>query len=57
MIVYYKHNQIDFERWDKVITNSQNGLVYALSWYLNIVTPGWEALIEDDYEYIRQDCH
>jgi len=52
MIVYYKHNQIDFERWDKVITNSQNGLVYALSWYLNIVSPYWDALIDDDYEYI-----
>jgi hypothetical protein len=52
MIKYYKHHQIDHSRWDNVIMNSQNGLVYALSWYLDIVSPGWEALIEGDYDYI-----
>jgi hypothetical protein len=52
MIVYYKHNQIDYTLWDKTITLSQNGLVYAMSWYLDIVSPGWEALIEGEYEYV-----
>jgi hypothetical protein len=52
MIKYYRHHQIDYNRWDNTIMNSQNGLVYALSWYLDIVSPNWEALIEGDYDYI-----
>jgi hypothetical protein len=52
MIIYLKHHQIDKNRWDEVIRTSSNGLVYALSWYLDTVSPGWEALIEDDYEYL-----
>jgi hypothetical protein len=50
MINFLKHKQIDKKRWDGCILNSVNGLVYAQSWYLDIVSPGWEALIEDDYK-------
>lgn len=49
MIKYYKHNQIDFEKWDKCIENSLNGIIYPYSFYLNQVSPGWSALIEGDY--------
>lgn len=51
-IKYLKHNQIDKQKWDSAIENSQNGLVYALSWYLDIVSPGWSALIDGDYEIV-----
>lgn len=51
-IKYLKHNQIDKQKWDSVIENSQNGLVYALSWYLDIVSPNWDALILGDYEIV-----
>lgn len=51
-IKYLKHNQIEKSKWDSVIENSQNGLVYALSWFLDIVSPGWDALILGDYEMI-----
>jgi len=51
-IKYLKHNQIDKQKWDSVIENSQNVLVYALSWYLDIVSPNWEALVYGDYEMI-----
>lgn len=47
MIRYLSHTEIDKQRWDKTI--SRCGNVYALSWYLDIVHPGWEALVEDDY--------
>ncbi|MBI9052270.1 MAG: hypothetical protein JEY96_00540 [Bacteroidales bacterium] len=51
-IIYLKHNQIDKQKWDAAIENSENGLVYALSWYLDIVSPNWEALIVGDYEIV-----
>jgi len=52
MIRYLTHNQIDTQRWDECITNSPDGIAYVWSWYLNIVHPNWEALVEDDYETV-----
>ena len=52
MIRYIAHNQIDTQRWDECIAQSPDGLVYAWSWYLDTVHPGWEALVEDDYEIV-----
>lgn len=49
---YIKHNQIDKQKWDSTIENAKNGLVYALSWYLDIVSPNWDALIVGDYDII-----
>jgi hypothetical protein len=48
-VKYLKHYEIDYKRWDNCIEHAYNSLVYAKSWYLNIVSPGWEALIFDDY--------
>ena len=52
MIKLLKHNKIDKTRWDNCINKSFNGNVYALSWYLDIVHPGWDALVENDYERV-----
>lgn len=52
MITHLKHQEIDFERWDKVILNSELPHVCAQSFYLNATSPGWEALIIGDYESI-----
>ena len=52
MIRYLPHNQIDTQRWDDCIAQSPDGMVYAWSWYLDVVHPGWEALVEDDYEAV-----
>jgi Acetyltransferase (GNAT) domain len=49
MIRYLKHPDIDKLKWDECINRSINGIVYAHSWYLDIVCPGWDALVEDDY--------
>ncbi len=49
MISYLRHNQIDKERWDSCVRNSVNSLVHGFSWYLDLVSPGWDALGEDDY--------
>ena len=49
MIRFVKHNDIDFAKWDDCILNALNGYIYAFSWYLDIVSEDWDALIEDDY--------
>ncbi len=51
-INHLQHKDIDFNRWDQCISESINQLTYAYSWYLNIVCPGWEALIADDYDFV-----
>ncbi len=51
-ISYLQHDQIDKKRWDNTIDSSVNKRVYALSWYLDMVSPGWEALVMGDYESI-----
>lgn len=49
MIRYLTHNQIDTQRWDECIAQSPDGNIYCWSWYLDVVHPDWEALVEDDY--------
>ena len=52
MIVYYPHKDIDKKKWDDCIEQSVNELIYAYSWYLDVVVPGWDALVLDDYEAV-----
>ena len=52
MIRFLSHQKIDRDKWDKCINNSSNALVYVLSWYLDIVSPGWAALVEDNYKSV-----
>ncbi|MCC8144909.1 MAG: hypothetical protein LIO93_00385 [Bacteroidales bacterium] len=47
-----KHQNIDKLKYDECIGRSPNGTVYALSWYLDIVSPGWYLLATPDYEYV-----
>jgi hypothetical protein len=52
MIVYYKNNEIDREQWDNCIRNTPGARPYAYSWYLDIMAPGWQALVDDDYDSV-----
>lgn len=47
-----KHSEIDFKRWDDSISNARNTLPYAYSCYLNAVSPCWEALVSENYEFV-----
>jgi len=50
---YISHNDIDFKKWDEVVKNSESGLIYSLSFYLDVVThKSWDALILDDYRAV-----
>ncbi len=52
-ITYLKHKDIDLKLWDACIGRSVNQLIYAESWYLNLVCPeGWDALILEDYQAV-----
>lgn len=51
-ITYVKRDDIDTAKWDSCIARSVNGIVYAYSWYLDIVAENWDALIGDDYQTV-----
>ena len=52
MIRYLTHNEIDFEKWDQCIDSSMNGVFYAYSWYLDMCSSPWDALVEDNYRAV-----
>jgi hypothetical protein len=52
LIEYISNEKIDFKKWDKCIKKAFNGNIFAYSWYLNIVSRKWNALVEDDYERV-----
>mgnify|MGYP006283768287 CR=1 FL=1 len=43
---------INREKWDHCIETSLNRQVYAFSWYLDSMAPGWRALVVGDYEMV-----
>lgn len=49
---YLKHSEIDKNKWEYAILNAINGNLYAYAWYLDIVSPQWEALVSEDYEIV-----
>jgi hypothetical protein len=49
MIHYIHHTNIDRVKWDALIDKALNRNHYAYSWYLDLVCPEWDALVEDDY--------
>ncbi len=53
MIKFLTYNKIDFQKWDKCISDSNNNLIYAHSWYLDVVCNNyWDALVLDDYKAV-----
>jgi hypothetical protein len=47
-----KNKEIDYERWDTCVAGSIHPLIYVQSWYLDLVSPEWDALVLGDYEYV-----
>ncbi|MGQ9621238.1 MAG: hypothetical protein ACUVTX_09690 [Bacteroidales bacterium] len=52
MIIYLRNKEIDRNLWDTCLRNSGYIKPYAYSWYLDIMAPGWEALIDDEYDSV-----
>jgi hypothetical protein len=40
------------EDYDRCISSSPNGTIYALSWYLDIICPDWELLANPDFSTV-----
>lgn len=57
MIRYLKHREIDFAKWNRCIESSFNGKPYAISWYLNLASPNWDALVLNNYEAVMPLTH
>jgi hypothetical protein len=51
-IRYLKHAQIDKKKWDDCVAQSNNFKIFAFSWWLDIVSPDWHALVLDDYKAV-----
>ncbi|PID93236.1 MAG: hypothetical protein CSA95_08250 [Bacteroidetes bacterium] len=51
-ITFLHHHQINKEKWDQGVSSAFNTLPYAESWYLDIVSPNWGALVGGDYEQL-----
>ena len=52
-IQYITYQNINKQKWDKCISTCKNHLVYAESWYLDIVCDNnWSALVLNDYESV-----
>jgi hypothetical protein len=52
MIRYLLHHEIDKNKWDQCVDQAHYSIIYGYSWYLDVISPGWTALVEDDYTAI-----
>ncbi|NNJ55293.1 MAG: hypothetical protein HKP14_04150 [Bacteroidia bacterium] len=48
MIRHISFNEIDFDKWDKLVSSSQNGEIFCFSWYLSNFCE-WDAIVLDNY--------
>ncbi len=48
MLRYLPSHQINEKNWDDCISASNERMVYAFSWYLNIVCRRWDAVVEEE---------
>ena len=52
MIEYLKNDEINKDEWDACVAASHNGKPYGYSWFLDCMAPGWQALVDDDYDAV-----
>ena len=52
MIRYIERKNIDKKKWNACIDKAFNGNLYGCSWFLDIVSDDWDALVENDYERV-----
>lgn len=50
-MIFLKHTEIDFERWDKLVSTSPKENVMCYSWYLSATAKKWGAILSDDYSF------
>jgi len=45
-LVYLRNTEIDRQKWDECINEAPQGVIFALSWYLDFCESEWEAVVE-----------
>lgn len=51
MLQYFTHSQIDFTKYNDIVSNSLSPIVYAEKWFLDLsAKSGWDLLVYNDYE-------
>ncbi|MBC5994685.1 GNAT family N-acetyltransferase [Pontibacter cellulosilyticus] len=48
MLRYLPHHEINEKSWDNCLEASAERIIYACSWYLNVVCKRWDAVVEED---------
>lgn len=51
-IKYLENKQIDKRLWDNCIDHATNGLIYAYTYYLDMMCTNWDALVLNNYEAV-----
>lgn len=51
-IAYLERKEINVDRWNACIAKAENGLIYAYSYYLDVMCTNWDALVLNDYEAV-----
>ncbi|MCW3079850.1 hypothetical protein [Segetibacter sp.] len=51
-IQFLPNSEINKAKWNDSINLSQNKLIYARSFYLDNIAPGWDALTGENYEWV-----
>jgi len=51
-IRYFSNHEVDKTKWDRCLKESDNGLIYGYSFYLDHMAGHWDGLVLNDYEAI-----
>jgi len=51
-LFYLTRDKIDTIRYDKCVEHSVNGSLFAYSWYLDIVSPNWDVIVDEHYKCV-----
>ena len=43
---------MDIAKWDACVCNSNNGLIYATSVYLNFMSDDWNGIVVNNYDCV-----
>lgn len=49
---FLDNSSIDRSGWDRCIQSTESGVIYASSFYLDCICPGWGALVGPEYEWV-----
>lgn len=51
-LIYLKHCEIEYGKWDRCINTAPNSRVYAASWYLDRSAGIWDAMVWGEYQFV-----